>query len=283
MEAASAKGVIGHLTLLEAKARSREVQPEQRSSVSGLRAKVKALTAQRDRLKAEIETYKKLQKIRSVMDEEEEDMDEDSENSELLRLMARHEQLKDLLYAHRLIGRYDLVTTHQGQGLCVSLPTCYQGVLLETYNLEIDLKPTLRIARHNVPPFIPLKSLEERSGLRTDPRAFLDLLGRHLNAFVGRKQQLKFVKELHPSVEVAESNMLCSKLVMIFAAPAGKKAVLCSLDYTDHARCLPTGVRVESEDESLLDSSSWKKVHGLLMETPVHQVLITMKKMKIIV
>lgn len=36
--------------------------------------------------------------------EEEGEMDEDSENSQLLRLMARHTQLKDLLYAHHIIG-----------------------------------------------------------------------------------------------------------------------------------------------------------------------------------
>lgn len=31
-------------------------------------------------------------------------LDEDSENSQLLRLMARHTQLKDLLHAHHIIG-----------------------------------------------------------------------------------------------------------------------------------------------------------------------------------
>lgn len=36
--------------------------------------------------------------------DEEEEMDEDSENLQLLRLMARHTQLKDLLDAHHLIG-----------------------------------------------------------------------------------------------------------------------------------------------------------------------------------
>lgn len=36
----------------------------------------------------------------------EEEMDDDSENSQLLRLMARHTQLKDLLHAHHLIGTH---------------------------------------------------------------------------------------------------------------------------------------------------------------------------------
>lgn len=34
----------------------------------------------------------------------EEEMDEESENSDLLWLMARHIQLKDLLHAHSIIG-----------------------------------------------------------------------------------------------------------------------------------------------------------------------------------
>lgn len=36
--------------------------------------------------------------------EGEEGLDEDSENSQLVRLMARHTQLKDLLHAHHIIG-----------------------------------------------------------------------------------------------------------------------------------------------------------------------------------
>lgn len=84
--------------------------------------------------------------------------------------------------------------SRQGKGVCVSLATAYKGVFLETYNLEIDLKPTLRISRHNIPPFIPLNSLAECSNLQTDMRTFLDTLSQHLNAYVGRKQQLKLVK-----------------------------------------------------------------------------------------
>jgi len=45
-------------------------------------------------------------------DEEEEGMDEDSENSNLLRLMARHTQLKDLLHAYDVIGTLLTSFTH---------------------------------------------------------------------------------------------------------------------------------------------------------------------------
>lgn len=285
MEAASATGVLSHLSLLEVQARSHKTQPQQQSRVKELKAKVEALRIQREQLKAEIETHKNLQKLRASMDkqctreEEEEEMDEDSENSQLLRLMARHTQLKDLLHAHHVIGGYNVTKTRQGKGICVSLATSYEGVFLETYNLEIDLKPTMRISRHNIPPYIPLNSLAEQSNLQTDLRTFLDTLSQHLNAFAGRKQQLKLVKELHKSVDVMESNVLCSILVLMFTVPRDKTAVLCTLDYTDHTRCLPTRVHFESEEKSLPDSPEWKNPSRLLMETPVHKALIAMRKM----
>lgn len=76
----------------------------------------------------------------------------------------------------------------------MSLPTGYRGALFESYSVEMDVKPTLRIGRHNIPPFVPLNSLAERSDLRSDVRSFLDALSQHLNAYVGRRQQLKLVK-----------------------------------------------------------------------------------------
>lgn len=76
----------------------------------------------------------------------------------------------------------------------MSLATGYRDILLESYNLELDLKPTLRIRRHDIPPFISLNSLAERNNWQTDLKAFLDDLSQHLNAYVGRRQQLKLVK-----------------------------------------------------------------------------------------
>ncbi|XP_023141266.2 centromere protein O isoform X1 [Amphiprion ocellaris] len=285
MEAASTKaGVLSHLSLLEVQARSRRTQPQQQSRVKELKAKVEALKVQKQQLEAEIETHQNLQKLRLSLDkqcadEEDVEMEEDSENSQLLRLMARHTQLKDLLHAHHLIGGYDIIKTHQGKGVCVSLATAYEGVYLDTYNLEIDLKPTVKIGRHNIPPFIPVNSLAEVNDMQTNMRAFLDALSQHLNAFAGRKQQLKLLREQHKSVEVMESNVLCSILVLMFKVPSAKTAVLCTLDYTDHSSCLPTRVHFECEDKQLPDSDQWKKNCSLLMETPVHTALTAMKKM----
>ncbi|XP_037342552.2 centromere protein O [Pungitius pungitius] len=286
MEVATTKGVLSHLSRLEVQKRSLKSQPQQPSRVKELKAQVEALLTQRNQLRAEIETHKNIKKLRVSMDkqctneeEEENRMDEDSENSNLLRLMARHTQLKDLLHSHHVIGGYNVVKIRQGKGVCVSVATFYDGVYLDTYNLEIHVKPNVRISRHNVPPFIPLNKLAEQSNMQTDLRTLLDPLSQHLNAFAGRQQQLKFVKELHKSVEVMESNVLCSLLVLKFTVPREKTAVLCSLDYTDCTRSLPTRVHFESEDEAPV----WKKHCRFLMETPVHKALTTMRKMGYIV
>ncbi|CAK6974078.1 centromere protein O [Scomber scombrus] len=293
MQGASTKGVLSQLGLLEVQARSRRAQPQQQpqqqqqqqqSHVKELKVKVEQLILQRDQLRAEIQAHQNLQKLRMSLDkpcEEDEEMDDDSEDSQILRLMARQTQLRDLLHAHHLVGGYDIVKTSQGKGVCVSLATAYEGTYLETYKLEIDLKPTLRISRHNIPPFIPLNSIAEQSHMQTDIKAFLNTLSQHLNAFSSRKQQFKLVKELfHKSVEVLESNVLCSKLVLMVTVPRENTSVLCKLDYMDHTRCLPTRVSFECEDEELPDSPQWKKNCSLLMETPVHKALLTMKEME---
>ncbi|XP_077395293.1 centromere protein O isoform X2 [Festucalex cinctus] len=282
MEAAKGVLVLNHLSALEAQARSRRVRPRQRSRVEELRARVKALTAQRDRLKAEISVHKDIEKrkmrLKNRCAEEEEMETEDGENEQLLQLMAKQMQLKELLYAHHIIGGYDINKTRRGKGVCVTLSTAYEGAYLDTYNLELDTKPTLRISRHNVPPFIPLGDICERADLRDDLRGFLDTLSTHLNAFVGRRQQLKLVK-LHPSVTVMESNMLCSILVLMLSTTRQKKTLLCTLNYTDHSRCLPTEVRFECKDKKLLESTEWKNSYKLLMEMPLHRALGTMKNM----
>lgn len=59
------------------------------------------------------------------------------------------------------------------------------------------------------------------------------------------------LQELHQSVEVMESNILCSMLVLMFIVLGEETAVLCTLDYADHTRCLPTRVHVESEGEDV--------------------------------
>lgn len=92
------------------------------------------------------------------------------------------------------LGGYDVVKTKEGKAICIALATTFQGVYLDTYNLEIELKPKLKILRHNIPPFIPLDCLIQQNDLQTNFSTFLDTVSLYLTSFNGRKQQLKLVK-----------------------------------------------------------------------------------------
>ncbi|KAJ7990790.1 hypothetical protein DPEC_G00290570 [Dallia pectoralis] len=285
------KDVLGHLNMLEMKANHLAVKQQELwqgkvGREKELNATLQALIIKRDQLKAELKANASLRNIRSTLlnkidglcEMDVEDMEGGSEKSQLLLLMARHTQLKDLLHAHHLIGGYDVLLT-KDNGVCVSIATSYEGLYLETYNLEMNLRGKIRISRHNIPPFIPLETLVKQGNIQTDIRAFLDTLSQYLNAYVGRRQQLHLVKENHNSVRVMECNALCTILVLMFSVPGEKpRAALCTLEYTDHTRCLPTRVTIESEDTALASSPQWKKDQALLLENPVQRALVTLKK-----
>uniref|UniRef100_A0A3P9ISP8 Centromere protein O n=1 Tax=Oryzias latipes TaxID=8090 RepID=A0A3P9ISP8_ORYLA len=297
MENLSTNGVLTHLSQLEVRARSRGGPETQRSRVKELRAEAEELRGLREQLKAEIRALKHLQELRSSADPR------PSEAPPLLQMMCRQLDLKDLLHGHHLIGTppptpprlsggagltcavaggLDAVQTRQVRAVCVSLQTTYEGVFLETFNLELELKPRVRIGRHNIPPFVPLQSLAEQSRLQTGTGAFLSTLSQHLNAFVGRRRQLQLVKEQHASVEVMESNLPCSILVLLFTAQTEKVAVLCTLEYSDHGSCLPGRVVLDCEDKQLLESPEWRSCSATLMKTPLHRALAGMKKSSLI-
>lgn len=281
MAGASSKGVLSHLSFLETQTKRKA---QQQSGVAQLKARVEELREQRDRLRAEVEVHQKLQQLRTSMDQNKDmDVGDDSENSKLLRLMAKHTQLTDILQAHHVLGGYDVMKTSQGKSLCFSLPTAFQGTMLETYHIEMEVKKSVRISRHSIPPFIPVERLAKDTNMHNDIRGFLDTLSRHLNAFAARKQQLKLVKERHQSVEVLESNGLCSLLVLMLTMSKEKTALLCSLEYSDPAHSLPTRVSLQCEEMDLSDSPQWQKNTALLQETPLHEALSIMKETRQII
>uniref|UniRef100_A0A3B3HUM5 Centromere protein O n=1 Tax=Oryzias latipes TaxID=8090 RepID=A0A3B3HUM5_ORYLA len=262
-------GVLTHLSQLEVRARSPGGPETQRSRVKELRAEAEELRGLREQLKAEIRTV-------------------GSEGSPPWPSSHRYPPPTPPRLSGgagltcAVAGGLDAVQTRQGRAVCVSLQTTYEGVFLETFNLELELKPRVRIGRHNIPPFVPLQSLAEQSRLQTDPGAFLSTLSQHLNAFVGRRRQLQLVKEQHASVEVMESNLPCSILVLLFTAQTEKAAVLCTLEYSDHGSRLPGRVVLDCEDKQLLKSPEWRSCCATLMKTPVHRALARMKKSSLI-
>ncbi|KAK3538349.1 hypothetical protein QTP70_035216 [Hemibagrus guttatus] len=265
------KGVFDHLMILE----RTEAAGHQEDRLEELRTAAATLRANRDRIRREISAIKNLKDKMDqglLLDEASE------EKIEQYLLMSQCVQFKDLQTAHRLIAGYNLVESKQGKSVCVSFHTAFEGVCLETYYIEVDLTRKVQISRHNIPPCIPLEKLAKEN-LQTDFKGFLQTLNLHLNALAGRKQQISLIEELG-TVEIIEKNQLCNFLALMCKVPAeSDEAILCTLEYGDLTRCLPTHVAIDSENKTLIESPQWKENQVLLMETPVHSALLTMRKL----
>ncbi|KTG03784.1 hypothetical protein cypCar_00007812 [Cyprinus carpio] len=240
------QGVLGHLMALERDGMGQQDQHESQR-LEMLKVRAVTLRAQRDQLKHQADAVKIL-KDKISKDLPLDDVDAAGGFIDLQKslLTAWRMQLKDLQRAHHLIGGYDLVECKEGKSVCVSFHTAFEGVYLETYNMELDLTRTVQISRHNIPPSFPLESIAKQI-LQKDLKAFLQTLSQKLNAFAAQGET--------------------------------PKAVLCTLEYGDLTQCLPTRVSVECEDKTLSESPQWKKNQSLLLESPAHTALLTMRRM----
>ncbi|KAA0711584.1 hypothetical protein E1301_Tti006127 [Triplophysa tibetana] len=280
MDDLTQQGVLGHLMALERRGVAPK-DPHQSTKLEMLKVTAVNLRTKRDQLKHQVEEIKiRKDQIKSGLP-----LDDDGGSAELQRslLTAWRMQLKDLQRAHHLIGGYDVVECKEGRSVCVCFHTAFEGVYLDTYNMELDMTQTVQIARHNIPPSIPLERFAKQN-LQKDFKAFLETLSQNLNALAARRQQISLIKELVGSVEVMESNQLCNTLVLMCKAQGEMSGVaLCTLQYRDLAHYLPTHVCIESEDKTLSESEQWKKNQTLFLESPAHTALMTMKRMGSIV
>ncbi|KAJ8291175.1 hypothetical protein GJAV_G00022260 [Gymnothorax javanicus] len=277
------EGVLNHLSQLEMEVMVRSKQQllmPKPSQVDDLRIMVETLRARRDQLKAIVEGTMGVDDQRTEECDKGNRISEDGctgiAQSQLSSLMARRAEAKNLLRAHHLIGGYDATETQKG--VCFSIPTAFEGLYLEVYNLELTVSRVVQICRHNIPPFIPLERLAQQH-LQTDLTSFLSCLNGHLNAFIGRRQQIRLIQKMLPdSVELMESSLLFHHIVLM-CRDSGEKgsAVLCTLEYADLSRYLPTVVTIESEDKSLPSTALWKECRSELLCAPLHSVFQSMK------
>ncbi|XP_028817988.1 centromere protein O [Denticeps clupeoides] len=286
MDAARTQGVFSHLHLLERGALGLIPQedPAQNDRVDDLKAVIHTLRARRDELRVQADRTRELRHSIDKGDFLDEEDYRTGENSEIRAalLTAKQTELKKLLKAHHLIGGYDLIETQPGKRFCVSLHTAYEGTYCTTYHLELDLTRTVQVVRHDVPPSMPLDTLVQQN-LQTNLPAFLHSLSLHLNALTSRQQQIVLVKDQIKSVDVLESNQLCSVLVLLCRGPKQQDPeTLVTLLYRDLTSELPTQVTVESEDDALPNSPQWKKSKTLLLDQPVHKALEIMNKTGVI-
>uniref|UniRef100_A0A672TGB4 Centromere protein O n=1 Tax=Sinocyclocheilus grahami TaxID=75366 RepID=A0A672TGB4_SINGR len=255
--------VLGHLMALERGGMGQQDQHDSQR-LEMLKARAVTLRAKRGQIKHQTDVVKILKDKISKDLPLEDDAAAAGGFIELQKsvLTAWRMQLKDLQRAHHLIGGYELVECKEGKSVCVSFHTAFEG-----------------ISRHNIPPSFPLESFTKQN-LQKDLKAFLQTLRQNLNALAARRRQVCLLKELVGSVEVMESNQLCNILVLMCTAQGETpKAVLCTLEYGDLTQCLPTRVSIECEDKTLSESPQWKKNQSLLLESPAHTAVLTMRRM----
>uniref|UniRef100_A0A8C3TWU0 Centromere protein O n=1 Tax=Catharus ustulatus TaxID=91951 RepID=A0A8C3TWU0_CATUS len=182
------------------------------------------------------------------------------------------QKCRELLRLFRLTGISGKLSPH---GISLSLHTSFEGSLLDSFHLELQERGDsgrFWLCRHSVPPFIPLERLA-RELLPRNPRQFLGILCRHLNTFVGRREQLRKLQEEFPdSVQVLSQNSLCNFLSFRYRIPAESSGEFqefrAQLRYRD-----PTGTRPDDVTAVTGDGVAVPEHSELLRRLPLHRAL----------
>ncbi|RXM98590.1 Centromere protein O [Acipenser ruthenus] len=238
--------------MLEARSRSLALQQQegllQQERLAELRETVEVLQVSRDQLRAKIATGRVARQLEEESDTDDEDEESLSPDEETLMAImnARVINLQNMLQVHRLAG-FDIKVARPGRAVCFTVYTAFEGIYLDTYCLDVDIKQ-IQISRHNIPPHIPVAELAEQY-LRQDIPTFLSMLSRHLNAYVGRKYQIDQIKE-HFGGSVLIENTLCGMLSLEYSTccKGVEHKFIVALEYRDVTRCMPTKVTVTFTD-----------------------------------
>ncbi|NWW25153.1 CENPO protein, partial [Falcunculus frontatus] len=238
-------GVLACLEMLESRAHREAVEQEEKEKreekSAFLKTKIRELRLQRDQLRKKLEQLEKEQ-----LGKEGIPLDPPLPSPREV-LEWKIGNLRDLLQVFQLTGISGKLSKH---GVCFSLHTAFEGSFLDSFHLELLLRPEFqefRIQRHSIPPFIPLEQLS-RKFLPSDLRGFLDSLFQHLNAFVGRRHQLEqFQEQFSEYIQGnPQRNSLCNLLSFRYQIPgkSGNSVFRAQLLYEDPCRSLPTEVSI---------------------------------------
>ncbi|NWW91108.1 CENPO protein, partial [Rhynochetos jubatus] len=235
-------GVFAHLEALEAQAYEAALKQEelqqQEEKLARLKARVRELRLQRDALRAKVDLQEKgqLGKEGAVLDK--------AQPSAQDGLERKIKSMKAMLQIFYLTGISGKLTK---QGVCFCISTAYEGTYLDSYYLDLLIKPQVQIYRHSVPIFIPLEQIA-RKHLQTDIRRFVSVVSDHLNAYAGRRYQADQLQE-HFSDQIEgtlQRNSLCNLLVFSYHVSSESKTLVFNvrLLYGDLCCSLPTEVIV---------------------------------------
>ncbi|NXG21291.1 CENPO protein, partial [Grallaria varia] len=139
------------------------------------------------------------------------------------------------------------------RSVCFTFSTAYENSRLDSFHLELLLRPQVRIQRHSIPAFIPLEPLS-REFLLTDLRRFLALLSQHLNGYVGRRFQAEQLQERfsHRLQGAPQRNSLCNLLTFSYSVTGNSRSfpLRARLLYRDPLRSLPTEATVSCSPDA---------------------------------
>ncbi|XP_053920091.1 centromere protein O isoform X1 [Cuculus canorus] len=234
----SASGLFAYLEMLEAQAHEAAVKQEeieqQEEKLAMLKKKVQELRLQRDELRAKVDLQGKGQLGKEGV------MLEPAQPSSQAVLEWKIKSVKAMLQIFYLTGISGKLTK---RGVCFCISTAYEGTYLDSYYLDLLIKPEVQIYRHSIPVFIPLEQIAKKY-LQTDIRRFLSVLSDHLNAYVGRRFQADRLQEQFPEqIEgPLQRNSLCNLLVFKYYVSSKSKtfSLTARLLYGDLCHSLPT-------------------------------------------
>ncbi|XP_075606425.1 centromere protein O isoform X1 [Balearica regulorum gibbericeps] len=269
-KAYSLNGVFAHLEMLEARAHEAAVKQEeteqQEEKLARLKARVQELRLQRDELRAKVERQEKGQLGKRGV------MSDPAQRSAQAVLEWKIKSIKATLQVFYLTGISGKLTK---RGVCFCISTAYEGTYLDSYCLDLLIKPEVRIHRHSVPVFIPLEQIAKKY-LQTDIRRFLSVLSDHLNAYAGRRYQADQLQE-HFSDQIEgtlQRNSLCNLLVFNYNVSSKSKTFpfKVRLLYGDLCCSLPTEVVVSCPPDPPASLAETAAAHSdLFRRTALHK------------
>ncbi|NXS31717.1 CENPO protein, partial [Pomatostomus ruficeps] len=255
-------GVLGHLEMLESRARREAVEQEEKErreeKAAFLKSKLRELRLQRDQLRDKLQLLEQpgLGKSGILPDPPL------PTPREVLEWKIRN--LQGLLQVFQLTGISGKLSKH---GICFCIRTAFEGSFLDSFHLELLLRPEFRVRRHSVPAFIPLERLS-REFLPGDLRGFLERLFCHLNAFVGRRHQLEqFQEQFSEWIQgTPHRNSLCNLLSFQYGIPGKNQdfPFRARLLYRDPCRSLPTDVTVSCSPKAAAPLAEAASAHAEL-------------------
>lgn len=269
-------GVLSHLESLEASSHQlalKQGEGEQhQEKVARLKARIQELRRQRDRMKAKLSmSHPGLTKGSDSTQSAKTPQAAGASTQAALEWKVNN--IKNLLQMFRLTGISGKLTR---EGACLCISTAFEGTYLDSYYLHLHIRQPVRIQRHTVPAFIPLKQIADEY-LQTDIKRFFSVLSGHLNAYVGRRFQAEQLQE-HFAAFLAgplQGNSLYNLLEFSYGVePEGKTFPFSAkLAYRDPMCILPTEASVACKEDAAASEVEMAARHqALFHEKPLQEV-----------